>query len=59
VVAADRAPLEATTALKRTLAATISSVALGLGFIPVFLDPKQRTLHDRLARTRVVTFPSV
>lgn len=46
-------------ALKRTLAGAISTVALGLGFVPALIGSDRRTLHDRVAQTRVITLRSL
>lgn len=58
VVGEDRAPVDGTRAVTRTFAGAVSALTLGLGYIPAFLDGERRTLHDRIARTRVVTLPS-
>jgi uncharacterized RDD family membrane protein YckC len=58
-VVADDAPLDPARAARRTIMAAFSVLAFGAGFIPAFLDPDRRALHDRLARTRVVELPSV
>lgn len=58
VVAADLTPVDGALAVKRTLAGAVSALTLGLGYMPVFFDPERRTLHDRIARTRVVALPS-
>jgi uncharacterized RDD family membrane protein YckC len=58
VVGADRTPVDGAGAVIRTLAGTLSALTLGLGYLPAFLDGERRTLHDRLARTRVVGLPS-
>ena len=57
VVAADRTPVDGALAVTRTLAGAVSALTLGLGYIPAFFDAERRTLHDRLARTRVVALP--
>jgi uncharacterized RDD family membrane protein YckC len=57
VVAADRTPVDGPMAVKRTCAGALSALTLGLGYVPVFFDAERRTLHDRLARTRVVALP--
>ena len=57
VVAADRTPVDGALAVRRTLAGALSALTLGLGYIPAFFDEERRTLHDRLARTRVVALP--
>ena len=58
VVGADRSPVDGALAIKRTLAGAVSGLLLGLGFVPAFFDGERRTLHDRVARTRVVSSPS-
>jgi uncharacterized RDD family membrane protein YckC len=45
-------------AIGRTLAAAVSAVSLGAGFVPALFDGG-RALHDRVARTRVVPVDSV
>jgi hypothetical protein len=35
-----------------------SAALLGLGFLPALVGSDRRTLHDRVARTRVVALPS-
>jgi uncharacterized RDD family membrane protein YckC len=57
VVAADRTPVDGPMAVKRTLAGAVSALTLGLGYVPAFFDTERRTLHDRLACTRVVALP--
>lgn len=57
VVAADRSPVDGPMAVKRTCAGVVSALTLGLGYVPAFFDAERRTLHDRLARTRVVALP--
>jgi uncharacterized RDD family membrane protein YckC len=41
-------------ALKRYLAALLSWLLIGLGFLWVFLDPEKLAWHDRLSKTRLV-----
>jgi uncharacterized RDD family membrane protein YckC len=48
----DRVPLGA--ALVRAIGWTISVFAVGLGLLPALFSAERRTLHDRLADTRVV-----
>lgn len=54
VVADDDTPLDPARATRRVLAAAVSTLAFGLGFIPALIGPDRRPLHDRLARTRVI-----
>jgi uncharacterized RDD family membrane protein YckC len=54
-VIGDDATLDPARAARRTLMSAVSLLAVGIGFIPVLLDPDRRALHDRLAGTRVVT----
>ena len=54
-VVADDAPLDPGRAARRTLVSVVSVLAVGAGFIPALVDPDRRTLHDRVAGTRVVT----
>jgi hypothetical protein len=37
----------------RGVALVLCAVPLGLGLLPLFLDPERRGAHDRLAGTRV------
>ena len=57
VVAEDGA-LDATRAIRRTLAALLAIAPLGAGFLPALFDADRRALHDRLTHTRVVRLPS-
>ena len=41
-------------AVLRAAASVVSALALGLGFLPALFSGERRTLHDRLADTRVV-----
>lgn len=45
-------------AMQRTMAAAISTLAFGLGFIPALIGAERRALHDRVAHTRVVVLRS-
>lgn len=45
-------------ALKRTIAGAISTIALGVGFVPALVASDRRALHDRVAQTRVITLRS-
>ena len=58
VVSADDRPVDATLAMRRTLAGLLSAVLLGLGFVPALFGADRRALHDRVARTRVIALPS-
>jgi uncharacterized RDD family membrane protein YckC len=58
VVGEDEHPVDAVRALQRVLAGALSALTFGLAFIPALIGPDRRPLHDRLARTRVVTRPS-
>ena len=48
----DRVPLGQ--AVLRAVAYLVSGLPAGLGFLPAFVGPEKRALHDRLAHTRVV-----
>lgn len=48
----DRVPLG--TAFMRAAASLVSLAPAGAGYLPALLDADRRTVHDRLARTRVV-----
>jgi uncharacterized RDD family membrane protein YckC len=58
VVTSDNAPVDAALALRRTLAGVLSSITLGLGFVPALIGSERRALHDRVAGTRVVALRS-
>jgi uncharacterized RDD family membrane protein YckC len=58
-VVADDAHLDPARAARRTIVSAVSFLAVGAGFIPVFVDPERRALHDRIAGTRVVELPSI
>jgi uncharacterized RDD family membrane protein YckC len=58
VVSADNGPLDAASALRRTLAGLVAAIPLGLGFLPALLSSDRRALHDRIARTRVIALKS-
>jgi len=53
VVSDGRAPLDSGRALLRAAASVVSMATLGAGFLPALLKPGGRTLHDRVAGTRV------
>ena len=59
VVSADDGPLDAASALRRTVAGLVSAIPLGLGFLPALLGADRRALHDRIARTRVIALPAI
>jgi uncharacterized RDD family membrane protein YckC len=54
VVTDDHAFVQPTRALQRTLAGALSFATLGLAFVPALFDDEKRTIHDRIAHTRVV-----
>jgi uncharacterized RDD family membrane protein YckC len=54
VVTEDGHTLGAAQSMTRTLAGAVTALTLGLGFLPA-LGGEHRALHDRLARTRVVS----
>jgi uncharacterized RDD family membrane protein YckC len=55
VIGEDRAPVDPVRALQRVLTGVLSTLTFGLAFIPALIGPDRRPLHDRVARTRVVT----
>jgi uncharacterized RDD family membrane protein YckC len=58
VVTDDNEAVDAARAIRRTLAGAISSLVFGLGFLPAFIGPGRRALHDRVAHTRVIALRS-
>ena len=54
VVAEDDRDVEPAKAVQRTLAALASVATVGIGFAPALFAGDRRTLHDRVAGTRVV-----
>ena len=54
VVAEDDREVEPARAVQRTLAALASVATVGIGFAPALFAGDRRTLHDRVAGTRVV-----
>jgi uncharacterized RDD family membrane protein YckC len=54
VVAEDNREVEPSRAVQRTLAALASVATVGIGFAPALFAGDRRTLHDRVAGTRVV-----
>ena len=57
VIADGGSAVAPATAFQRTLIATISVLTLGATFLPALLAVDRRAMHDRVARTRVVTLP--
>jgi uncharacterized RDD family membrane protein YckC len=53
----DGSALDGRRALLRFAAATVSLLAVGLGFVWACFDPQRRTWHDRWTHTRVVLVP--
>jgi uncharacterized RDD family membrane protein YckC len=58
VVTDGGGPLDGACAIRRTLAGALSTIVLGLGFVPALIGSKRRALHDHLAHTRVVDLRS-
>jgi uncharacterized RDD family membrane protein YckC len=54
VVRMDGTPLSWRDALKRHLAALLSCLALGLGFLWILIDAEGLAWHDRLSGTRLI-----
>jgi uncharacterized RDD family membrane protein YckC len=54
VVRMDGSQLSWGDALKRHLAALLSCLALGLGFLWILFDPERLAWHDRLSGTRLI-----
>jgi uncharacterized RDD family membrane protein YckC len=57
VVGDSRRGIDGVAAARRTLTALLSYATVGLAYLPGFFGD-HRTLHDRLAGTRVVPSPS-
>lgn len=57
LVSLDGGPVRLSAAIRRLLAALVSSAALGLGFLWVWVDRDGCAWHDRLSGTRVVQLP--
>ena len=55
VVADDGALIDASRAVRRSLAGSVSIATLGAAFAPALLGSDGRALHDRVAHTRVVS----
>jgi uncharacterized RDD family membrane protein YckC len=55
VITEDGSLIDASRAIRRSLAGAISLATLGAAFAPALLGSDGRALHDRVARTRVVT----
>jgi uncharacterized RDD family membrane protein YckC len=53
-VIAESGRIDSAVAIRRTLAAALSLLPLGIGFLPALVGPDRRALHDRLTGTRVV-----
>lgn len=56
LVASDGSPVTVRRALVRYVAALLGTMALGLGFAWLLVDPQRQFLHDRLAGTRLIEF---
>jgi uncharacterized RDD family membrane protein YckC len=57
LVRADGAPLTWADTVLRLLAAVVSLLPAGLGWLWIVVDPGKRAWHDMLSRTRVVVVP--
>ncbi len=57
VVRLDGRPIDAATAMVRTLVAFLSVCAVGLGFLWCLWDDERQTWHDKVAGTVVVRLP--
>jgi uncharacterized RDD family membrane protein YckC len=57
-VVGDDVEMDSGRAIRRTFAALLSLLPLGVGFLPAFFGADRRALHDRLTHTRVVGLPS-
>jgi uncharacterized RDD family membrane protein YckC len=58
VVSDDADFVDPSHAVRRALAGVASLFTLGAAFVPALLGADGRALHDRVARTRVITLPS-
>lgn len=54
LVRADGDPVLWSDAIKRYLSAHLTLLALGLGFLWIFVDPQRLAWHDRLSNTRLI-----
>ncbi len=54
LIRADSNPVCWSDAFKRYLAVHLSWLALGLGFLMIFVDPGNLAWHDRLSNTRLI-----
>ncbi|MEN9636399.1 MAG: hypothetical protein RL077_4803 [Verrucomicrobiota bacterium] len=54
IVRTDGTDLSVSRIIGRYLGSTLSAITLGIGFIIAAFDAERRTLHDRLADTRVI-----
>lgn len=59
VVADDGEWIDGSRAVWRTVVGTLAALVVGLGFLPALVGADRRALHDRAARTRVVSLRSV
>ncbi|HXJ39925.1 MAG TPA: RDD family protein [Bryobacteraceae bacterium] len=57
VVTPTGGPITLSQAVGRYFAMLLSGIILGIGFLMAAWDPEARTLHDRLAETRVIREP--
>jgi uncharacterized RDD family membrane protein YckC len=58
VVTTDSAPVDPARAARRTVAGALSTILVGLGYLPIFFGNERRALHDRVAHTRVIALPT-
>jgi uncharacterized RDD family membrane protein YckC len=58
VVADDDDWVDASRAVRRTIVGALSTLTVGLVFLPALVSSDRRALHDRVARTRVVMLRS-
>jgi uncharacterized RDD family membrane protein YckC len=57
-VIAESGRIDSAVAIRRSLAAALSLLPLGIGFLPALVGSDRRALHDRLTGTRVVALRS-